>query len=127
MKKLLFALFFVLAFGISTVFAASDVTLEWDANTEADLAGYKMYYGTSLGGPYSGTGALEGNSPIDVGNVTIYTLHGLADGATYFVVTAYDMGELESDYSNEVSAVLDTEAPAAPQNCIIKIIMKILE
>jgi hypothetical protein len=84
---------------------AKDVILEWDPNTEPDLAGYKVYYKTgSSGEPYNGTGAAEGDSPVDVGNVTTYTLHGLADGLTYFfVVTADDTEDLESDYSNEVT------------------------
>jgi fibronectin type 3 domain-containing protein len=83
----------------------SGVTLEWDANTEPDLAGYKVYYKTgSSGAPYDGTGATEGDSPIDVSDVTTYTLHGQAEGVAYFfVVTAYDTEGLESDYSNEVT------------------------
>ena len=40
---------------------------------------------------------------VDVGNVTTYTVTGLADGATYyFAVTAYDSVGNESGYSNEV-------------------------
>jgi type II secretory pathway predicted ATPase ExeA len=81
------------------------VSLEWDANTEPDLAGYKVYYKIgSSGEPYDGTGATEGNSPVDIGNVTTYKLHGLAEDVTYFfVVTAYDTEGLESEYSNEVT------------------------
>jgi hypothetical protein len=84
---------------------ALDVTLAWDANTEPDLAGYKLYYKTgSPGPPYGGTGATEGNSPIDVGNVTQFTIHGLSNGITYhFAATAYDTENLESGYSNEVT------------------------
>src|SRR5205085_7771374 len=74
----------------------AQVTLAWDPNTESDLAGYKVYIGTASG-VYTTT--------IDVGNVTTYTVTGLAPGATYyFVVTAYDTGGLESGFSNEVSA-----------------------
>ena len=83
---------------------AVDVTLEWDANTEPDLAGYRIYYDIDSGPPYDGTGALEGTSWINVGNVTTYTLHGLADGVAYFfTATAYDSEGLESSYSNEVT------------------------
>lgn len=128
MKKLLFTLLFVLAFSVSTVFAASNVTLEWAASITTDVTGYKVYYKVGISGePYDGTGAVEGDSPIDVGNVTAYTLHNLVDGVTYFVVTAYDVKDNESDYSNEVSDILDTEAPAAPQNCFIKVIEKVIE
>lgn len=99
---------FLIAFALSLLFAsialADDVTLAWDANTEPDLAGYQIYYKTeSSGEPYDGTGAAEGDSPIDVGNVTVFTIHGLVEGvAYYFVATAYDTEGLESGYSNEV-------------------------
>ncbi|UCG66877.1 MAG: fibronectin type III domain-containing protein [Deltaproteobacteria bacterium] len=101
----LLCLTLTLLFSFTAPTYAVDVTLEWDANTEPDLAGYNVYYKTgSSGPPYNGTGAIQGNSPIDVGNVTQFTLTGLADGVTYFfVVTAYNTGDLESGYSNEVS------------------------
>ena len=110
------------------VFAASNVTLEWDANSEADLAGYKVYYKVgSPGEPYDGTGAVEGDSPVDVGNVTTFTLNDLTEGNTYyFVATAYDTETNESDYSNEVfkqieSEIPDTIPPDAPTNLIVTI------
>lgn len=86
---------------------AADVTLGWDANTEPDLDGYMVYYKTgSSGPPYTGTGATEGNSPIDVRNVMEFTLHGLSDSeVSFFVVTAYDDKGRESVYSNEVPPV----------------------
>ena len=92
---------------------AMDITLQWDTNTEPDLAGYEVYYKTnSSGEPYDGTGATEGDSPIDVGDITTFTLHSLADGVTYFfVVTAYDSEGLESDYSNEVDTRTEPTAP----------------
>ena len=102
---LLFPLLFF--FAVSQSYAL-DVTLQWDANTESDLAGYKVYYGTesrypSNPYPYNGTGATEGDSPIDVGNVTEFPLH-LPDGQAYlFAVTAYDTEGFESYYSNEVA------------------------
>jgi fibronectin type 3 domain-containing protein len=73
-----------------------EVTLAWDANTEADLAGYRVYVGTTAGVYVSN---------VDVGNVTTYTVTGLSVGQTYFfAVTAYNDGAAESGYSNEVSA-----------------------
>lgn len=90
-----------------------DVTLGWDANTEPDLAGYRIYYKTgSSGDPYDGTGATEGNSPIDVRNTITYKVAGLIDGVIhFFVVTAYDDQEREGDYSNEVPASPEPTAP----------------
>jgi fibronectin type 3 domain-containing protein len=84
---------------------AADVTLSWDPNPESDLAGYKIYYGTSSS-VYS--------TSIDVKLVTTYTVTGLASGTYFFAITAYNTAGLESGFSNEVSAPLgppDTTAP----------------
>lgn len=43
---------------------------------------------------------------INVGNVTSYTVSGLAGGPYYFVATAYDSEFNQSSYSNEVSATV---------------------
>lgn len=90
-----------------------DITLAWDANTEPNLAGYKVYYDSDGSGePYGGIGATEGDSPIDVGNVTEFTLYGLLDGEVhFFAVTAYNDEGLESDYSNEVSTRGSADRP----------------
>ncbi|KKL76794.1 hypothetical protein LCGC14_2041320, partial [marine sediment metagenome] len=74
--------------------APVDVTLEWDPNTEPDLAGYNIYWGYA-----SGDYAFSA----DVGNQTTYTVTGLIPGMTYYyAATAYDTDDLESDYSDEV-------------------------
>ncbi len=74
---------------------AAQVTLAWDPNTESDLAGYKIHYGTASNS-YS--------VHIDVHNVTTYTVTGLTDGQTYYLAaTAYDASGNESGYSNSVS------------------------
>jgi hypothetical protein len=84
---------------LSIVFAAggncAQVTLAWDANSEPNIAGYKVYYGTA---------SRVYNWFIDVGDVTTYAVTGLTDGATYyFAATAYDTTNVESTYSGEVS------------------------
>ena len=72
----------------------ADVTLAWDANTESDLAGYRLHYGTTSGN-YTGSS--------DVGNVTQYTITNLQDGVTYyFAATAYDTAGNVSSYSSEL-------------------------
>ena len=58
------------------------------------MKGYKVYYGTV-------TKAYTNS--IDVGNLTTFTLTGLTQGQTYYiVVTAYDTSFNESGFSIEV-------------------------
>ena len=73
------------------------VTVMWNANTEADLQGYRVYVGTSSGAR---------TQAFDVGNVTSTRLT-LPLGSTYFfVVTAYDKSGNESSPSGELSRSL---------------------
>ena len=77
--------------------ASSSVTLIWNANTESDLAGYKVYRATASGAYGAPIATLTGN-------VTNYAAMGLQVGTTYFfAVTAYDNAGNESILSNEVS------------------------
>ncbi len=99
--------------GLTATRSCTSITLNWSPNPESDLAGYKVYYDTISGFPYNGTGANEGDSPIDVENVTSFTLTGLTPGTTYYlVITAYDNDADDTDdqtegheswYSDEVS------------------------
>ena len=101
-------LFLLLFFLLISQFAfAAQIRLAWDPNTETDLAGYMVYYGTA---------STTYETSIDVGNVTTYTLTGLTEGQTYFIaVTAYDTADQESDSSDEVSGpAKDTEAVSSP-------------
>ena len=93
------------------------VTLAWDANTEPDLAGYKIYYDIDSGPPYSPSAeyyASEGASPVTVTLINLgdpnnptYSLTNLMVGEKYyFVVTAYDTEDLNSDYSDEVYCLI---------------------
>jgi hypothetical protein len=85
---------------LATVFA--DAVLVWNPPTTnadgtflVDLAGYKVYHGTS---------SLDYTWDADVGNVTTYKIDGLTPEITYFfAVTAYDTSGNESEFSNEVS------------------------
>jgi hypothetical protein len=81
---------------------ALDITLAWDHSQGAN--GYLIYYKSgSSGAPYDGTGAVEGDSPIDVGYTSEFTLRALSDDEVYyFAVTAYN-DLAESRYSREVS------------------------
>jgi hypothetical protein len=74
---------------------AGDVTLAWDANTESDVAGYLLWYGTQPGSYMTS---------VDVGNRTEWTLTGLPDGQRYyFAVQAYNAVRNMSPVSTELS------------------------
>jgi fibronectin type 3 domain-containing protein len=78
----------------------AEVMLEWDENTEPDLDGYKLYYGSA---------SRSYGYIIDVGNQTDFTVVDLVEGETYyFAVTAYNTSGYESSYSNEVVYTVPT-------------------
>ncbi len=93
MKKILLTTIFLFLFK-SMALAQCSITLAWDANTEPDLAGYKIYWGSST---------RNYNVTKDVGNVTQITFNEFVCGSTYyFAATAYDFNNNESDYSDEL-------------------------
>ncbi len=66
-----------------TATTATTITLRWPANTWYRLGGYRLYYDNDgSGAPYGGTGATEGASPVDVGNVAEFTLTNLSAPAS---------------------------------------------
>ena len=118
---ILAALFIILPFSGGAAYAM-DITLAWAANSEADLAGYKLYYKTGRSGsPYNGNGALEGDSPINITrgelndpNNPQYAIHGLSDTETvYLTLTAFNADGMESGYSNEISLDAINQPPVA--------------
>jgi len=106
MNKFPFILFVCLAtFIFTSPTFAQDVNLSWDASPSDTVAGYKIYYSQNDDSqPFVGTGATEGDSPIDVGDNLSTAISNLEDNAIYyFAVTAYDIDGNESIYSNIVS------------------------
>ena len=78
----------------------ASATVSWNANTESDLAGYRIYVGTR-----SGSYGVVG--PFEVTNSTSFTIPNLPTGTTYyFAVSAFDKSENESAKSVEVSKSL---------------------
>ena len=118
MKKL----FLILLLWPTLAFAGiSNVTLQWDANTEPDLAGYRLYQATASGAYTFG----PGNEALDIPAGTMTGTINALDGTFYWVVTAYDTEGLESIPSNEVTAHLDATGPEAPTGLTITIIIKV--
>ena len=111
MKKYLIPIFILLF--ASTAMAATDVSFRWDANTESDLAGYRLYRGTLSGGPYT---------MVDIeiaAQDTTCTDTSVSDGAYFWVLTAFDTEGLESGYSVEATDILDSTPPNPPQGFTI--------
>ncbi len=76
--------------GVVVTPSLTSLALSWAANPESDVTGYKVYYDLDGKYPYTGTGADQGNSPIDVGSALNLTLTGLPSGRYHVAVTAYD-------------------------------------
>lgn len=83
---------------LSATPSASTIELSWDANTEPDLAGYRIY--RSVNG-----GAFE--KIADVTDIPAYSDRAVQTGRTYrYAVTAFDKSGNESQRSNVVEAGL---------------------
>jgi hypothetical protein len=118
MKRIFLTLIFFLIL-VATTFAGSAVltwtppTTNTDGTPITNLQGYKVYYGTTMGGAYPNSLTIANPS------ATTTTITGLASGDWYFVATAYKTavsGGLESVYSNEVKKSVAEVAPNAPGN-----------
>lgn len=90
---------------IPDIFPNGKATLSWNSNKEPDLAGYKIYYGTS---PRTGNCPLGGYpQKVDIGNKTSYTVEKLETGKDYyFSITSYDKSGNESCFSSEVKKII---------------------
>jgi len=90
--------------GVYTVTGDGEVFVHWLANTERDVAGYRIYEAPCAGGggcPYDRVGSTTGIR---------FRVDGLVNGRTrYFAVAAYDYSGNESDLSYDV--LFDTPRP----------------
>ena len=95
--------------GDLSVSNGGSITIAWDSNTEPNLGGYRVFYGTSPG---------KYKDCVDVGKATEsapaaikYTLTNLVKGKRYYIAviaySTYDISYKRSGFSNEVSAVAE--------------------
>ena len=99
MKTLLSLLALLVSF-TCLAFDSSSVTVEWNPNTESNLAGYRVYVGK---------GSRDYNRTFDTTN-TFFVVTNVP-GETFYAVTAFDTDNLESDFSDEVSTTIKPKAP----------------
>src|SRR4051812_15272918 len=66
---------FIFALGSFTPLHAASLAVMWDSNTESNLAGYTIVYGTAPN---------QYSNSVDVGNHTSYTFTDLNGGTRYY-------------------------------------------
>jgi hypothetical protein len=76
------------------------VILSWAPSASVTVMGYDVYRGTTAGGPYT----LLNSTPVSA--TTFTDTSGVVGQTYYYVVTAVDSSDVQSGYSNAVSATI---------------------
>ena len=97
---------------------AASILVSWNSNSEADLAGYNVYYGTES--------RVYGDAINTTDISQLLTLTPDIGTTYYFAVTAYDTSGNESDYSEEVSLFVGDGTPPGKVQGIKAIIQAVI-
>ena len=117
MKKLLTIIAFFFLTAAPAIAATVNITFEWDANTETDLAGYRLYQSSSPGVYVRFVqNPSTPNLADEVGLVTTTSIDvEMAMGEKrYFTLSAFDTAGNESLLSNEVTFFLNDTSQGVP-------------
>jgi len=118
MNKILFIfwLALILLLPLNLVYSApgdtadKHVKVSWDANTEDDLLGYRIYLAKEL--------LMEVPDPLATSiNIVV---EGLVNGDNVFNMTAYDTSGNESLFSEDAILPYDGTSPNVPSNVIVQ-------
>lgn len=121
MKQLLLIILFLL---FSTIaWADSTVTFTWQPNSESDLKEYRLYQSDTSGDYVLGIDIPVAVIPAGTETVSI----NVTDGTWFWILTAVDEHNNQSDKSNEVTADLDSVAPEAPTLNVVVTITVIMD
>ena len=116
-----------LALSALPVYAGSvSANLQWDANVEQDLAGYKVYRGQincNQQGPLQPLTDLFGTQITVAAPATKYTDNSVpaVDGDVCYEITAYDTGGLQSGHSNRATKYINVNPPNVPTGLTVDV------
>ena len=95
------------AITVSAAVATNSVSVSWtpptqndDGSTLTDLSGYKIHYGTQAG-------SYTDSVAVSSAGVTSFALDALPKGKVYIAMTAVNAAGAESDFSSEVSVMVN--------------------
>ena len=106
-----------------TVDKQKTLTFAWEQEISSDFAGWTLYKSNLSGEGYTKVIDIEYVSgqtqPYEMD--VVMTFPDGQENRVYFVMTARDVDGNESEFSNEVSTIIDFKSPNSPVRLIIKV------